>query len=674
MMRYAILPWTLAAAACAACLVALPATAENADAPPFYEWEPEVLHLFATLPVQDEGRVKPLDTLAQFALLRLNGRRTFEFENDQGQTVTLNHLEWFLTAMFHREHVQDWAHFRIDNDELITAIQIPVHDRKRDHYSYAELREGREALFRIAAEADAKQSADRDLLERQALNLASNMLTFEKITRFLDFAYMRFVVEGDSQLSAAFPEAEGVPMSEALRRAPAVLNSLRGNPQGLSDAEVDREVQAFAQLMEEVDLAGQTAVMLAFFPPMAPDERVWMTPADMRGAAFIPGFQLGNRLDMLSSLERLALLRNDREAFRTELETFHAGLEAAATQRGEYSKIPLEVHFYNVGYLWYSLYLFGFSFIIIALSWLLPYNRWIHWGTWAAVAAPTVLLVLGITLRCIIRSRPPVSTLYETVLFITAVAVVLALIIELFNKQRIAVATASFLGTLGMFLAFRYEAKEGVDTMPALIAVLDTNFWLATHVTTITIGYAAGLLAGALAHIYILGKLVKFKAKEPAFYRNIARLTYGTICFSLIFSVVGTILGGIWANDSWGRFWGWDPKENGALMICLWTIIILHAKMGRYIKDLGVAISAVLLGCIVAFSWWGTNNLGVGLHSYGFTSGLWFALGIFWGSQAFVMLLGLVVWIRDTLNPPTLPPEAPVEKAGKAKPPKPRHA
>ena len=103
-------------------------------------------------------------------------------------------------------------------------------------------------------------------------------------------------------------------------------------------------------------------------------------------------------------------------------------------------------------------------------------------------------------------------------------------------------------------------------------------------------------------------------------------MTYGVLCFALLFSVVGTILGGIWANESWGRFWGWDPKENGALLICLSQLAILHARMGGFLKPFGVAMAAIVAGCVVAFSWWGVNLLGVGLHSYGFTGGILTAL------------------------------------------------
>ncbi|HIA46788.1 MAG TPA: hypothetical protein EYN96_02150, partial [Candidatus Hydrogenedentes bacterium] len=110
---------------------------------------------------------------------------------------------------------------------------------------------------------------------------------------------------------------------------------------------------------------------------------------------------------------------------------------------------------------------------------------------------------------------------------------------------------------------------------------------------------------------------------------------------------VGTVLGGIWANYSWGRFWGWDPKENGAALICVCQIAMLHARLGGYLKQMGLHIAALFTGCVVGFSWWGVNLLGVGLHSYGFTEGIWNATYAFWTVEAVTMVLGFIVLIRD---------------------------
>jgi ABC-type transport system involved in cytochrome c biogenesis permease subunit len=166
------------------------------------------------------------------------------------------------------------------------------------------------------------------------------------------------------------------------------------------------------------------------------------------------------------------------------------------------------------------------------------------------------------------------------------------------------------------------------DTMEVMRAVLDSNFWLSTHVVAITLGYGAAFLASALAHIYIFrGVFSKSLDEETA--ESLSAMTYGVICFTLFFSFVGTVLGGIWADQSWGRFWGWDPKENGALLIVLWNAIILHARLGHYIRERGLMIMAVLGGIITSLSWFGVNMLGIGLHSYGFTEQAFSALAAF---------------------------------------------
>ena len=126
---------------------------------------------------------------------------------------------------------------------------------------------------------------------------------------------------------------------------------------------------------------------------------------------------------------------------------------------------------------------------------------------------------------------------------------------------------------------------------------------------------------------------------------NLIRIMYGSLCFALLYSFVGTVLGGLWAADSWGRFWGWDPKENGALIIVLWNALILHARWGKMIQGRGLACLAVLGNITTAWSWFGVNELAVGLHTYGFTEGALLRLGLFCGAMLAIALLGW--WLPD---------------------------
>jgi ABC-type transport system involved in cytochrome c biogenesis permease subunit len=174
-----------------------------------------------------------------------------------------------------------------------------------------------------------------------------------------------------------------------------------------------------------------------------------------------------------------------------------------------------------------------------------------------------------------------------------------------------------------------------------LQAVLDTNFWLATHVVAITLGYASTFVAGLLAIIYIVRGVFTTTLKDQT-SKALARMVYGIVCFATLFSFVGTVLGGIWADQSWGRFWGWDPKENGALLIVIWNALILHARWGGMVRERGIMTLAVVGNIITSFSWFGVNMLGIGLHSYGFMDAAFKWLMGFTISQVVLIGIGLL--------------------------------
>ena len=119
----------------------------------------------------------------------------------------------------------------------------------------------------------------------------------------------------------------------------------------------------------------------------------------------------------------------------------------------------------------------------------------------------------------------------------------------------------------------------------------------------------------------------------------LAGMVYGVVCFATVFSFVGTVLGGIWADQSWGRFWGWDPKENGALIIVLWNALILHARWGGMVKQRGLMALAIFGNIVTAWSWFGVNMLGVGLHSYGFMDSAFWWLAAFVATQMIAIAL-----------------------------------
>jgi ABC-type transport system involved in cytochrome c biogenesis permease subunit len=237
----------------------------------------------------------------------------------------------------------------------------------------------------------------------------------------------------------------------------------------------------------------------------------------------------------------------------------------------------------------------------------------------------------------------------------------LGLVLERFYVDGIGLAVASAMGFLTLIIAHNLSLDG--DTMVMMEAVLDTNFWLATHVVIVTLGYASTFVAGFLAIVY-LGRGLFTKTLSEATGKALARMIYGIICFATLFSFVGTVLGGIWADQSWGRFWGWDPKENGALIIVLWNALILHARWGGMIRERGLVNMAIVGNIVTAWSWFGVNMLEIGLHSYGFMASAFIWLMAFVGSQILLVGLGLLprqYWRSfkiGTRPPPPLPNQA----------------
>jgi len=619
---------------------AIPPNPTQAESIP--EFTPETLEALGLIPVQDQGRVKPLATYADFTLLQLRHKRKFKLDDDH----TLRPIEWFLRTVLFPEQAANDKVILIEDSDVLDEIglgTLKASKKKRDVYSYRELVPGRRRLvekYSKYMETDSrKQTRDQKML----VTLAHKIFTFENVQRTFAFAQIEIPARSPA-IRAAFDDRESVPLSVALSK---LLEAVQ------TSAEQPKWLQGVAQMVDGV--ARQTGPLRIMAPLNAEDglRTDWYAVGDIVRTVFEDDEAAPANIAFLAKLEAVYSARTDATALQTAVEELQVDARARAESSNAYDKIALEVYYHRFDAFYKGLVVFLLAFLVLAVSWFMPQNKWVMRSLWSLAILGAALVTYGIVLRCILRGRPPVSTLYETILFITGTAVISALVIEWINKRRIGIAAAVMLGALGLFIAGRYEEIDRQDTMPQLLAVLDTNFWLATHVTCITIGYAAGLLAAAIAHVYVLGKAFKLKKNDPDFYRGVGRMVYGTLAFSLIFSVVGTILGGVWANDSWGRFWGWDPKENGALMIVLSQLAIIHSRQGGYLKPFGVSMAVIFGGMIIAFSWWGVNLMGVGLHAYGFTAGLKEALNLFYLIEAGVLVFGGSIWAYERYSAKT---------------------
>jgi ABC-type transport system involved in cytochrome c biogenesis permease subunit len=285
------------------------------------------------------------------------------------------------------------------------------------------------------------------------------------------------------------------------------------------------------------------------------------------------------------------------------------------------------------------------AWLLWAIGWHRPLNRLAFW----IIVCTLVVHTGALAARVVISGRPPVTNLYSSAVFIGWGCVIFGVVLERLLKMGVGNIVASSAGFVTLVIADKL-AMDG-ETMAVMQAVLDTQFWLSTHVVCITLGYSATFVAGLLGIVYLFARFVpgaleaivsKRQGAPLSLGKALGTMMYGVTCFAVFFSFWGTVLGGLWADDSWGRFWGWDPKENGALMIVIWNAIMLHALWDRMVGDRGLAMLAVGGNIVTSWSWFGVNELGVGLHSYGFTDGVLLALSLTMLAHLLVIASGFV--------------------------------
>jgi ABC-type transport system involved in cytochrome c biogenesis permease subunit len=640
------------------------------------------IHSFGDLPLVYQGRVKPFDTLARNSLRTIADAETFKgILPPKELAEAWPQVEEELKERYPAIASEDLSRYQSgDTNGLVKLIQ----DKSEGADYYAVMNDVESRLFK-------RQPAIRWLLD---VITGSDQLRRHKVFRIyhpqvldlLDLKrrkYYRYSLEEIMANIDAFQEQ--VAQADATRREDAAALSLYQK----KILELDRKIRmvmllhrafsppefpalptpqefrddqqaAMAKLgqfrqamMQQQEAFTQMQPPLAV-PPVEQDgpwqayAAAW--PMQVLAVKFLgqelqPSFQSLNEI-MLSYLD------DDAQKFNTTVAQYHRLLQkdppkelqtkpTATTQFvnenfGTFYRF--ESYFNHLSPFQVCSFLYVLAFAILSLGWL-KYRTTLNRIAFWLLLCTFVVHTLALVARIYISGRPPVTNLYSSAVFIGWGVVLLALVIELIFRTGLASLTAAASGFVTLLIAHRLAADG--DTFEVLQAVLDTQFWLATHVVCITFGYATTFLAGGLGILYIArGLATPSLTKQTG--SELSRMIYGTLCFAIFFSFFGTVLGGLWADDSWGRFWGWDPKENGALIIVLWNALILHARWDRLIRDRGLAVLAVVGNIVTAWSWFGVNELGVGLHSYGFTEGRLRTLGfVVLGHLALVAAGGL---------------------------------
>ncbi|REJ80255.1 MAG: hypothetical protein DWQ29_14300 [Planctomycetota bacterium] len=692
------------------------------------------LAAFGRVPVVDDGRPKPIDTLARNSLLQISDAQSFRGRMDertlkknwpeireeiadewdevdvddlsdfegrladlpevaaviedltgadrqaiedqiyQATSEKLPAVRWLLDVIAAPQVAMQHRVFKIESLELQATLGLPR--RQRFRYAYEEFEPGLKAFFEELAEAGRVREEEGD----EALS-----------------AYQRKLVEFRQKLGVqeellkafSIPNLPDIPTPEELESNPARVEQFRGDLMAAL-AESDR--------LEAEGLP--LSVPVATEREESDEERTaqWFPYSTAMMRAFLQAQIMGERppKPTLSVHEIiLAYAEGEPEAFNDAVKDHQKLIAGMNLPDLNLNKIDREAYFNHTAPFYWCAVLYVFGFILTAASWL-GFRRPLGWSAFALMALTFLVHTIAIIARIYISGRPPVTNLYSSAVFIGWAAVLLGLGLEVVYRLGVGNVIASVAGFITLGIA-HLLAGDG-DTFTVLQAVLDTQFWLATHVVTVTLGYATTYVAGLLGLSYLIGNapprhiiaqtllwtpvgcwlLPDFLAHQfgiPGFVtltfllligvgiiagvvlverrigfartsllvsKNLTRMTYGALCFSILFSFVGTVLGGLWADDSWGRFWGWDPKENGALIIVLWNALVLHARWGGMVKDRGLAVLAVLGNICVSWSWFGVNELGVGLHSYGFTEGVLMVLGLYCLSQLLIAGMGCV--------------------------------
>jgi ABC-type transport system involved in cytochrome c biogenesis permease subunit len=553
---------------------------------------------FGKLPVLVGGRVKPLDTVARNSLLIIHGKQELRLEGGS----TLSAINWLTDVLFNAPVADQYPVFLIQNDEVLGLFGWQQSQRK--YFSFAEFSPFLKQIEEQGDQADKLEAVQRSAFQSAILNLRNGLALYQRLKNSVQLEGTQNFSDELKAYVASVPGA-----------AKAAVRAQRGE-------NFDRtKLNDVAELIQKYEKVSEMAYILAV--PPADHGSDWHSIGD----SLLHSVSTGEIHPIVLEYAQIgdAYRAKDFSAFNQQVDL--ASQWFAKEQSNAVKRTSFEFLFNRLQPFSQSMALYVLAFLLACASWL-GWSRTLNRSAFYLLILALAIHTFGLFSRMYLQERPPVTNLYSSAIFIGWGAVIVSLILERIYRDGIGAACAGAIGFVTLIIA-HHLAGSG-DTLEMLQAVLDTNIWLATHVVCITTGYSAMFLAGMLAILYVVrGVFTRSLKKETA--DSLARMTYGVVCFATLFSFVGTVLGGIWADQSWGRFWGWDPKENGAVLIVLWCAITLHARWGGFIRQRGLMMMAIFGNIVTSFSWFGVNMLGVGLHSYGFMQ------------KAFPWLLGFMI-------------------------------
>ena len=560
---------------------------------------------FGSLLILENGRLKPLDTYARSYLLRISGRQSYK-----GMCAAT----WLAHLVFDPLEAAEDKIFLVNNPEIADAIGITPQKRRR--YSFNELKTGYDALANAARAAAQKEPRVRSPFENEVCRVFEAFREYMQISSV--FMYMmpssEFTVEDSAARSYLNLGHDTHQFSyfDIVSRVSLISNAIKTIQQKSSEQWTvsDMTMISLTQTLRSWEESREDQPF-HICPVKTDGKEEWLCPwiLTLNTGTAAPHQPFLLHLTTM----RKAFLDNNEAEFKAALKGF---TELVRSEGVDLSGASTELLYNSINSFSKAKIAYGIAAILALLLLTAAPNKFTSTGSVILLITGMAFHTYGIVARILIMHRPPLATVYETFIFVAWSCVVLGLVLELLQKKSLGLLIASVCGFFFLHIAGRYNT--GVDTMGMVAAVLNSNFWLTTHIMSISLGYAGCCCAGIVGHVYLIKSLFLRIPREKlvSTYESM----YGILAFVLVFTVIGTMLGGMWADQSWGRFWGWDPKENGALLIILWCAAVFHARSAAIIKERGFAVGAILSFVLVMFAWIGVNLLGIGMHSYGFTS------------------------------------------------------
>lgn len=584
-------------------------TAINFDSDSFAEQTELRLTELEKIPVLYNGRKMPLDSFARAVLLQFSGRQKVGDEPA---------VSWLARTFFTPEALSPDPIFLINHPDVLQSLG--VEPKKRRRYSLADLHAGLPKLSEHALRASELKDEQRSPVEKELIRVYGNVGMYLQLQNSFSFTLPNpNLVVKDEELreQMGFTDDGDRSFVDIYERAAALqpyLTSAQEKQDEGTWTETEREAFRlagilFTQSHEHRDLA------FTLIPVDPHGEEVWVSAWDALSLNIPDGALRKALLDLGTVASGYGAA--DQVEFDMAVRSYRRFAESRIGTDRALRFMEMEVRMNRWNLFGRAAVTYVIAFLVAFFAFLIP-QRPLRIAATALILVALLLHGTGIGMRMAVMGRPPVTNLYATFLFVGFLCVVLGLVVEWIQRNGLGLTASSFCGFSLLMVAQRFFLDG--DTMHQMVAVLDSNFWLSTHVIAVTTGYSGCFLAGIVGHSYLLVLAMAPGNKERL--ASIYRAMMGILAFGLTFAFLGTMLGGVWADHSWGRFWGWDPKENGALLIVLWCAILFHARMGGMIRERGMAAGCVLGVIVVITAWLGVNLLSVGLHSYGFISGL----------------------------------------------------